>query len=230
MRKLELELHKKAVEDGMTRKIINLSYDAQSEIYRAYCEVASDMDESTQTYIYVPGNLGLSEENVCRIILSTLVAFYVGEDFDKTKQRLIEEATDVKTKKSNKGASKEEAKAEPKPAKQRGTTRKKAAKKTKESEPEQTEEKPVEAGEDKKEEKPKKRAKKERLIPYDRTQAEHKKELAKVLNANFPGWSENKDIALRAKSASEDLVGVALFDSKGEVLPTFAESVLELMS
>lgn len=214
MKKLELELHKLANEEMISRKIITLSYAAQEKVYRSLVEV-SNTNVNIQTYLYIPGE-NLSEDQVCRIILALAVAYYLGKDIDGVRRELIAEA-----KESDQTDSKEEAAPVKKPAKKKASA-KKVAKKVSDKEPKGEEEEVEEEPKPKRQEKPK-------TIPYDRNQTEHKKELSKILGENFPKWHEDKEIVARAKAVSEQLVGVAIFDNNGEVLPTFTENVLELM-
>lgn len=218
MKNLELELHKKAETELISRKLITLAHDNDAKAYRSLVEV-SNTNVSIQTYMYVPSE-GLSEDQVCRIILALSVAYYLGMDVDGIRGQLITEA-----KEPNKD-----------PGKKKASTRKKPATKTPEPKEEEEESKPEEVetevvAEEKVEAKPKKKQQtKPKTIAYDRTQEEHRKELSKVLHANFPGWDKDKSIIPRAKAASENLVGVAIFDSKGEVLQGFVDSVIAMMS
>lgn len=226
MRTIELQLHQEAKEIGLSRKIINLSLDNNAQVYRAFCEIQY-VGDTTTTYMYLPAK-NLNEEDACRIIMSCLTAYYNGENFDKTRQALIDETLN-KSEESNTQVSEEQTQAIEEPTKPKRTTRKKATKKKAAEEPKPVEEKPEEAREDKVEEKPAKKAK-EKFIAYDRNQVEHKKEMAKVLNTHFPEWKENKDLTVKAKEVSENLVGVSLFNSKGEVIPTFEQEVIRMMS
>lgn len=213
MRKLELELHNKAMEELISRRLINIVEDKTDPQYKAYVEV-SNTNVSIETYLFLPSK-DLSPEDACRIIMSLAVAYYLGMDVGKVREDLIKE-----TKEPDQGDSKEEAKVESKPKRK---ARKKAAPKKSNEKSEDKEEEVEAKPEPKRQAKPK-------TIAYDRNQAEHKKELAKVLNENFPEWHKDKELTAKAKEASEQLVGVALFDAKGEVLGTFAQNVLELMS
>lgn len=213
MRKLEKELHNIAVEESYGREIINFAKDSDANMYRFFVDMLYTNGTPIKTYLYVPGEL--PEPDACRVVLALMVDYMRGGDIDGTLQALVSEAQG----KSEVKEVKEEEK--PKKTRKRRTT---TATKEKVSD-----EKP-ESKEEEKEDKPKEKPKaKSKTIPYDRSQTEHKKELAKILNSNFPGWAINKELAVKAKDVSEQLQGVALFDSKGEVLSTFAENVMELM-
>jgi hypothetical protein len=212
MKDLELSIHESAIEKGLNREIINLALDNDAKMYRAFCEFGL-----IKTYLYVPSK-GLSEGQACRVLLSLMSVYYNGGNIDKVLGDLIAEQI---------GEEEEEgAKAEKKPAKR-------AARKP-EPEAVVADEVPEEPKEEakapvKKTRKKVTKAKVEKTIAYDRNQVPHKKELSKVLGENFPEWHKNKDLVAKAKTTSESLVGVAIFDSKGAVLPTFEQNVLELM-
>lgn len=210
MRKLEKVLHNKAMDLNISREIISFAKDNDAGVYRFLVDAYEDGVKGVKTFLYMPATL--NESDSVRVMTAAMVEYFCGGDYDGTLQALIDEASGAK----------EEVKEE-KP-KQKRKRRTKA-----EIEAEKSDEKPEDKKEEK-EDKPKtKREKKPKTIAYDRNQTEHKKELAKILNANFPGWANDKELGAKAKEVSEKVVGVALFDAKGEVLPTFAENVMELM-
>ena len=96
---------------------------------------------------------------------------------------------------------------------------------------EEVEEKPVKKAAKKKVAKKKtakkKAAKKSKDILYDRSNDQHKAELAKILNEHCEGW---KTQPAKAKEVSEQLVGDAIFDGEGVLKEEFINSVVEGMN
>lgn len=76
----------------------------------------------------------------------------------------------------------------------------------------------------------KKAAKKDEPIKYDREQKDHKKKMAAVLNEHFPTWKKDAELGALAKGLSEKLVGVPIFDKKGNLLDSFVEAVKDGMA
>lgn len=209
MRTLEKKLHMKGLKEGIGRDIINFAKDNNQNLYRFYVEMINQDGLGCKTYIYIPGEI--SEQDACRVILALMVEYFLGGDIDGTMQALIAEIRGDE------------------PVKEEKKEEKPASKKTPRAKSKKSDEKPEDKKEEK-EDKPKAKSKaKPKTISYDRNQTEHKKELAKVLNENFPEWHKDKELAGKAKEVSENLVGVALFDAQGEVLGTFTQNVLELM-
>ena len=222
MRKLEKELHNKAMEMDISREVLSFAKDNDANMYRFLVDIYEDGVKGVKTFLYLPATL--SEPDSVRVMTAAMVEYYCGGDYDGTLEALIAEASGKEEETKNVEAPAEEEKEE-KPKRTRRTKAKKSDEKPASKE-EEKEDKPKE--EPKKEPKTKSKAK-NKTIAYDRNQTEHKKELAKVLNFNFPGWAEDKTLIAKAKEVSEQLVGVALFDSKGEVMDTFAQNVIELM-
>lgn len=70
----------------------------------------------------------------------------------------------------------------------------------------------------KKEVKPKK-TRKVKTIPYNRSNADHKRSFAEYLDANVPNWKTSG----KALGVSESLEGKDFTDAKGEILESFKE-------
>jgi len=89
-------------------------------------------------------------------------------------------------------------------------------------------EKKAAAAAKKKEDASKKKAEKEaaKQVPYDRENKAHRDEFASILTDRFPDW---KKAPTKAKELSVALNGKPIFDSKGEILGSFTDAVVEGM-
>lgn len=65
-------------------------------------------------------------------------------------------------------------------------------------------------------------------IKYSREDKAHKTTLAEILDSEFPTWK--KEMLSKAKEVSIALEGEDIYSPKGELLPSFKESVIEGMS
>lgn len=69
------------------------------------------------------------------------------------------------------------------------------------------------------------------VLPFDRNNPDHKEELSKILDKNFPGWLENDDLTKKAGQASRLLTSSKepFISVKGKIVDAFESTLIELM-
>jgi len=77
---------------------------------------------------------------------------------------------------------------------------------------------------------PKKKRNQKKPTVYNRDLAEHKTEMAAILNRDFPEWKATPESKTAAKALSGKLEGTPFMDAKtGEILPEFVTAIAEGM-
>ena len=78
---------------------------------------------------------------------------------------------------------------------------------------------------------PKKKRNQKKNVVYNRDLAEHKTEMASILNRDFPEWKATPESKAAAKALSGKLEGTPFLDGKtGAVLPEFVTAIAEGMN
>jgi len=104
MKPVIAKAHELSTENQLSREVINFSQD-KNGMYRGYVKTTSyKEDRSEVNYFYVNGE-GLTESQVCRILLAAAAYTFLGSCADEITEKLIIEA-----KKSDKKSSKTKAK------------------------------------------------------------------------------------------------------------------------